>query len=231
MSSVVVQNFKTHIPISLSEAKKWSNEDLHALAVHGAESSIYGLRALAVAYVVLRERGADVSAFPQGLADYYDRIAAGRVLPRLVLEYQCRPDVLKSLAGLVPEDQEKVLGAQARLKVAKRAPDGSAVIREKSPTECTPSELSLAVADGQIQPVEAQIRRLPKAREQVVTPNAAPSPAERETNVWGFLTAGQQKEIIGHAVARNQSVSAFIHDVLVQNKLIRGKIIFKPRNV
>lgn len=207
---------------TLAQAKKMSIAELRALLTRGALLSGHGIRLIAVAYVALRDRGEDMTAYNHGLIRYFDGIVKGRIDPQLLIEYAGAPHHLEQISRLVPEEQRKFLGSDARVNIAKRGPTGTVEAIAKKPAACTVTELAILCGEGKLRTIEEQKAYLPTP---VVTPPPPPrTAATMNVDVWGILTMAQRDKLAAQAEQRGLTVAQFIRNLLVNNKVINGRV-------
>lgn len=89
----------------------FTTEELRAELARSLEITAVQMVRLAAIVGELERRGEDLSGLRVGLLGYLRRIAAGQVLPELVVRYQGRPAVLRIAANLPLGDQRRLIAS------------------------------------------------------------------------------------------------------------------------
>lgn len=112
----------------------------------------------------LEERGEDLSALHTGMIGYLRRIAAGQLLPEVVVRFAEAPLVLQKIATLPLPDQQKLVNGEP-VKVMIFADEGRPDFRMLDPLKMTASQVHQAFASGKLRDDAEQIYYLESRRQ------------------------------------------------------------------
>jgi hypothetical protein len=139
-------------PVSFPEFDRISTADLKAELSRELSLTAERLMRCAQLWVVLRGRGEDLSDLKEAFALYIPQIAAGTVLPAVVVTFSGRPGVLRKLARLAIDDQKRILNGEP-VDVVTRPGE----VRRFPISKLTPRLVNLVVGDGVIRDATEQM--------------------------------------------------------------------------
>ena len=154
---------------SAADLASATTEELRRELAAALEVTAHQLLRLASIVAELERRGEDLAGLKLGLLGYLRRIAAGQLLPELVVLYQGSPAVLRAASMLPPADQRRLASGEPFELVVPR-PDGHGWdTRLVEPSWLRPSQLRQLIGPAGIRPAGEQIALLES--------RAAPAPA------------------------------------------------------
>ena len=167
------------------------------------------LREMAAIVAELERRGEDLSGLRLGIVDHLRRIAAGQLLPEIVVRYAGYPQLLRVATGLPLPDQEKMLGESSVQLAVWR--EGRVEFRQVDPLCLSPAQLRQVYAGDRIRSESEQIGYL----ESRAAP-AKPKPVRRG-KVWadrqrGALRYGKAVLAVGDVLAALAELRGFDDD-------------------
>lgn len=95
--------------LTVADVRSMPTSNLRAELARALEITAHHLHHLAAVWRELENRGEDLSHLRSGLWSYMPLIAAGRLRAELVVQYAGHALLLRQLAGLVPEEQDRLL--------------------------------------------------------------------------------------------------------------------------
>lgn len=175
---------------------------------------------MAIIWCELKERGEDMSAYVNPLTARLPAVAAGRLLPEILIRYAAKPELLDALESLVPEGQAKLATDTARVPVLIWK-DGKQVVANRRPAELTAAEVRQVFAFGVIRDRAQQRHHLPPE-----------PPKGRGGRYLGAvdvavmcdalgLTPAQRDDLVRAASALNLDPPGVIRRLLVTHLIIR----------
>jgi hypothetical protein len=102
----------TPLGATLAAYDDWDETELRAELAKRLGLTAENLMHAAAIWSVLERKGADLSGLKDGMSLYLPHIAAGTVLPELVVAFASRPVLLRKLARLTPGDQRRMVDGE-----------------------------------------------------------------------------------------------------------------------
>ncbi|MGA2032311.1 MAG: hypothetical protein ABSG68_08660 [Thermoguttaceae bacterium] len=164
------------------------------------------LREMAGIVAELERRGEDLSGLRLGIVDHLRRIAAGQLLPEIVVRYAGYPQLLRVATSLPLPDQERMLVDPAVQLAVWR--EGRIEFRQADPLCLSPAQLRQVYAGDRIRSEQEQIGYL----ESRATP--AKAKTVRRGKVWadrqrGALRYGKAVLAVGDVLAALAELRGF----------------------
>lgn len=132
-----------------------STEILRAELVRAISITARGLAYLAVVWAELERRGEDLSDLRTGLALYLPQIASGRLDPEAVVHFAGQKTVLKFIATLSREEQQR-LSKGANVQIIDVTEEGEIVEKFLPARALTAAQATQVFDDGRIRSVAEQ---------------------------------------------------------------------------
>lgn len=200
--------------------KTLSQDDLRSFYDQSIGATVAGLTNAAIAYAEMKNRGMDISFITKKWAAALELISGRGLKPELVIKFFGDTDLLKCLAAIVPEDQEKLIPPEVKIPVL----FGTQVVN-MPPAGLSENQRKQVFGDGRIRtPAEQKPYAVaPKPyqpRAAATAPAARPAaaaaptrlvddaPPDADWDVHGALTVRQRKAIT--AAAAKMGVSPAI---------------------
>lgn len=227
--------------------KTMSPADLRTFFERSVASTVEGFTNAATAYAEMKNRGMDLSFIAKDLTVALELISQQGLKPELVINFFGDTGLLKTLAAIVPEDQEKLIPPGAKVPVL----FGGQVVN-LPPAGMSENQRKQVFGDGRIRtPAEQKPFATPPKPYEPRRPVPAftlgaaaitPAPVSRaaaaavpstkwmdeaaepeaEWDVRGGLTLRQRKAVIAVATKRGISPAEWIIRLVVAQKEIRS---------
>jgi hypothetical protein len=121
------------------------------------------LRRMACIVAELETRGVDLTDLKIGLLGYLRRIAAGQVLPEVVVRFAEHPLLIQRIATLPLPDQERLANGE-HVQLAVVGPDGTIAHRMADPCSLVGKQVNQVFSVGAIRTVSSQVLLLEARR-------------------------------------------------------------------
>lgn len=148
---------------TVPELQQMSTQTLRAELAQSLTMTARHLRRLAVIWRELESRGEDLTDLRTGLAIYLPQVASGQLSADAVIRYAGQPLLLRSIATLPPQDQDRLAAGQT-VEVLSAGPDGTWTTTRISAHAITASQARLLIGPGHIRSTEEQRAQLEAER-------------------------------------------------------------------
>lgn len=165
-----------------------STETLHARLAEALTVTADGLYNAAAIWAELTHRG-EAPPLRSGLVTWLPRIARRELAAEAVVAFAGQPLLLGRLIGM-PLDQQRELAAGHEIEVAALAPNGEVRTERKPLARLTGRETLLALADGAVRRIDAQIAM---TRTRSSLPTALTSVTIRTDMRAGVIVVGRAR--------------------------------------
>lgn len=140
---------------------KATDDDLWSELRACIASTSEGIMRIALIIGHLRERGVDVSGYLAApLFRFLPAVAAGRLLPEVMLKFGHNDQIIALVQGLVVEEQRKVVSDNSKIELVVRTHGKEPETREVSPLDMSIAQARLAFGGGFIRSADDQKRIL-----------------------------------------------------------------------
>lgn len=146
---------------------------------------------LAAIWVELERRGEDMTSLRGGIGKYLPAIAAGTVLPDVVVRFAGHASLLRAVSSLTPDQQRKIL-SDGSVEVAERK-NGHHTVRMLPVAALSSSQIRLVFADRQIRTETEQV---------AILYSPAPKWVPKKPLKTGRVTVDRTQETV--AIGRSQ---------------------------
>jgi hypothetical protein len=210
-----------------AEVEGMTTAQLRQELSRGLRLAADNLLRLALVVKALEARGEDLSGLRVGLLLFLRQIAAGQLLPEVVVRFAGVPSLIERI-GRLPHDEQRRLADGGQVTIVTAARSGFAV-EQKDPLALTPRQIGLAFAPDHLRSEEEQKEWL-DARPIVSGVNAAkgrtrkaeeyshgPEPAQRTALDAAFSFA---------ATAGARDLAERLADVLLKHEHPRDVLAF-----
>lgn len=198
--------------------KTFSPGELRRFYDQSIGATVEGLANAAIAYAEMKNRGMDLSFITKKWAAALELISGQGLKPELVIKFFGDTDLLRSLAAIVPEDQEKLVPPEVKIPVL----CGTQVIN-LPPAGLSENQRKQVFGDGRIRtPAEQKPYAVPPkpyqpravaAQPAIASPSAMrmeEAKPDADWDVHGCLTIRQRKAVIVAAAKSGISPAAWV---------------------
>lgn len=138
-SKSIAPRASTPMAANDTELSRASSDDLKARLGSLLARTAEDLREMSAIVAELERRGEDLAGLRLGIVDHLRRIAAGQLLPEIVVQYAGYPQLLRVATGLPLPDQRRLLDEAAVALAVWR--EGRIEFRRADPLCLTPAQL------------------------------------------------------------------------------------------
>lgn len=188
---------------STEDFSKLSTPELYTKLAQSLQASATAFYRAAAIWAELNRRGESLQL--SGALQWLPRIARGELAAEAVIAFAGQQSLITSLAGM-PIDEQRKYAAGETITVAAFAEDGKTTTEAKPLAALSAKEVKLAVDQGQIRPIKAQLNSLKHSRTV-----AATAPHHSAVTVRPDLGAGVI--VIGRARVAPQEIAAALRSL------------------
>lgn len=163
--------------------------ELRAELANALTVTAVGLARAAAIWTELNNRGEDIP-LRSGLSIWLPRIAAGALAAEAVVAFAGQRMLLHRMVGM-PLDEQRRLAAGGKITVAAANEAGEIVHESRAVASLSSREVTLAIADGTVRPLDAQTRSLAAKRPRRKRASRTSAAIIRADTARGLLQIGR----------------------------------------